>query len=401
MAPLGAYVDFDDCVRKNQDKRSPDAYCGAILRAISRRHQDAEGSFTRVVTGLELFSTGRHEDASGQVDDWEGADLDEVVANFDAGLPEFVPVKLGHTSEEFNQRVSQALNVPSDLFEGEDGGGVPAIGRLVRLSKDGEKLVGDLEVAGQLQDLIETGLYRQVSVELVEDPERGWVLSAVALLGAERPAVKDLAGLASAAVLTERRAPVRVFTSPGVILGMTERGGAPVPLATPAVVRADPAAADITRLSEQRRAAEFRAAALEKRVAELGAELAGAREGLRRMQFAERVRAFTAVPRDLDDMVDVLMELDNRIGHAAAERQVAEWGQMQRFAEDAGLFRATGTSGAPLARPAGHPFEMRVARLATSEGISREVALARLAEAHPADFGEYYAWTQRTASPAR
>lgn len=28
--PFGPYKDFDDCVRKNQDKRNPEAYCGSI-----------------------------------------------------------------------------------------------------------------------------------------------------------------------------------------------------------------------------------------------------------------------------------------------------------------------------------------------------------------------------------
>lgn len=32
--PFASYRDFDDCVRRNQDKRDPKAYCAAIERAI-------------------------------------------------------------------------------------------------------------------------------------------------------------------------------------------------------------------------------------------------------------------------------------------------------------------------------------------------------------------------------
>jgi len=32
--PFGPYKDFDDCVRKNQDKSDPQAYCAALERRI-------------------------------------------------------------------------------------------------------------------------------------------------------------------------------------------------------------------------------------------------------------------------------------------------------------------------------------------------------------------------------
>jgi len=34
--PFGPYRDFDDCVRKNQDKDNPQAYCAALERIIKR-----------------------------------------------------------------------------------------------------------------------------------------------------------------------------------------------------------------------------------------------------------------------------------------------------------------------------------------------------------------------------
>lgn len=33
--PFDKYQDFDDCVRQNQDKENPEAYCAAIERLTS------------------------------------------------------------------------------------------------------------------------------------------------------------------------------------------------------------------------------------------------------------------------------------------------------------------------------------------------------------------------------
>jgi len=45
--PLGPYKDFDDCVRKNKDKRNPEAYCGSLERDINPASTD-DGTVPRV-----------------------------------------------------------------------------------------------------------------------------------------------------------------------------------------------------------------------------------------------------------------------------------------------------------------------------------------------------------------
>jgi len=35
--PLGPYRNFAECVRQNQDKHNPEAYCGKIKKAIEGR----------------------------------------------------------------------------------------------------------------------------------------------------------------------------------------------------------------------------------------------------------------------------------------------------------------------------------------------------------------------------
>lgn len=43
--PFGGYQDFSDCVRKNQHKKNPEAYCASIMHQIEGK-QDIEKMFT-------------------------------------------------------------------------------------------------------------------------------------------------------------------------------------------------------------------------------------------------------------------------------------------------------------------------------------------------------------------
>ena len=38
--PFAGYKDFKDCVRKNQDKRNPEAYCASIMRKVEGKMID-------------------------------------------------------------------------------------------------------------------------------------------------------------------------------------------------------------------------------------------------------------------------------------------------------------------------------------------------------------------------
>lgn len=97
-----------------------------------------------------------------------------------------VPLKLGHNEEQ-------------PLTDGE-----PALGWVENLYRKGRKLAGDFtDVPKVVYDLIKRGAYKYISVELMGDVQAGtrlipWVLDAVALLGADIPAVgtlKDLQAL--------------------------------------------------------------------------------------------------------------------------------------------------------------------------------------------------------------
>jgi len=42
MAPMGTYKDFQDCLNKNQEKDSPEAYCGVIKKYIEKSSMHPE-----------------------------------------------------------------------------------------------------------------------------------------------------------------------------------------------------------------------------------------------------------------------------------------------------------------------------------------------------------------------
>lgn len=168
---------------------------------------------SKALYGAEIFAVGT----------WNGLtftdeDLDAIVTAFDAlGLSGRVPLKFGHND-------SQPLT-----------DGQPALGWVSRVYRSGKKLLADfVDMPTSIYEMVRSGLYKFVSVELLKNVQAGtrtipWVLDAVALLGADQPAVgtlKDLQSLTMARKIAFRsRARVafqrdtKLFTS-GVPKGM-------------------------------------------------------------------------------------------------------------------------------------------------------------------------------------
>jgi len=129
--------------------------------------------------GREIFAVGKWNDM-----EFKEADLDDIVSNFEA-LSEVhkVPLKFGHNDEQ------PALD------------GQPAIGWVSRVFRKGAKLYADFtEMPTVVMEAIKSKLYRTVSIELLFDVDHsgqrfGHVLDAVALLGADQPAVNTLEDL--------------------------------------------------------------------------------------------------------------------------------------------------------------------------------------------------------------
>ena len=145
------------------------------------------------IQNLEIFGAGSHSAQTGRVTVSE-SDLDQIVDAFNSlnGTNIVKPhLKLGHTDAQ-------------NWFGQKDG--IPSLGWITRVWRQGTKLLADInDVPDSLLDMIRSKRFHNVSAEVfwdapIEHDGRRFarVLSAVAILGVEMPAVKDLAGLASA-----------------------------------------------------------------------------------------------------------------------------------------------------------------------------------------------------------
>jgi hypothetical protein len=156
----------------------------------------------RLVRGVEIFAPG-----NWNGDEYTEADLDSMVESFYA-LKGRVdpPVKLGHTSDEFNTELARKMGVEPGVVTGEQGKGQIALGWVENLRRKGSILVADFtNVPEPLAELIESRSYRKVSAEIYIDWKDSGnnyplVLCGVALLGAEPPAVSTISGLEKVAV---------------------------------------------------------------------------------------------------------------------------------------------------------------------------------------------------------
>jgi hypothetical protein len=275
MMAFAGYADFADCVAKNSDKTTPEAFCAWLehqvtglwpsqsqanmpteaLEVYRKAYSEYLGSSAnwdkpatqssrgahdhgltclanegwvesrigwvkqyaapkfRMVSGVRIFASGTWTDSGGQTREWTDSQLDDLVLAFNAGIPSIVPLKAGHTPDNFNQSIAEKLGVPVELITGDHGQGQTSLGRVATLERRGNHLMASFErVPEQIADLIEAGMYSTVSVE-IEDNVGDFksVLTAVALLGAEEPAV-DEATLDRALVFGGKRENAHVLT---------------------------------------------------------------------------------------------------------------------------------------------------------------------------------------------
>lgn len=140
---------------------------------------------------VQLIRVGAWRGSAGETR-FEVGDLEDIVRSYVAlgSKTGFRPhLKLGHTDAQkfFGQR-----------------NGFPSLGEVTNVWRDGEVVYADIEnVPEALLDLIEKRRYTQLSIEIYPSYEYEGVkyrnvLAAVALLGAELPAVKGLNDLAQA-----------------------------------------------------------------------------------------------------------------------------------------------------------------------------------------------------------
>lgn len=130
------------------------------------------------IKGVEIFSAGYWNG-----DPFTSNDLDEMVRAFDENKDHVRPfLKLGHDDEQ-------------KLLQKE---GLPAAGWIDKIYRQGSKLFADfVDIPEKIFDLITKGAYKKVSSEImlgvkILDKSYKYMVSAVALLGAETPGVMNL-----------------------------------------------------------------------------------------------------------------------------------------------------------------------------------------------------------------
>lgn len=261
--PFGPYTDFDECVAKNSDKSSPQGYCAWLHHKITgawpgqmqslfpepfwksydeamaegKSEKDAfqiateaaktsgwnESRFgwlrqlqapeMKAISGVRIFGEGTWTDSAGYKKTWAHEDLQSMIDAFEAGVPAIVPLKCGHTSDEFNEKIAETLGVPQEVITGENGQGQISLGKATALQLKGSWIIASFDkVPEPIANLIEGGQYSTVSVE-IEDKvgDYGPVITGVALLGAEEPAVAG-ATLERALVFGGSRKGARVYS---------------------------------------------------------------------------------------------------------------------------------------------------------------------------------------------
>lgn len=179
---------------------------------------------THEIKGLEIFAAGKWNG-----DDYTEKDLDAIVTNFEKGIIKSVPLKVGHDDK---QKVA----------------GQPAVGILTRVYRAGQKLMADVaNIPKVVADLINKKAYHSVSSEIAWNADFNGsifekLLTGVALLGAEIPAVNILADIP--AVYKAEFNKVAVFeVADGVIQEPAAEPPAPIAPAAPAAAPVEPPAA--------------------------------------------------------------------------------------------------------------------------------------------------------------
>ena len=142
---------------------------------------------TTELEGVEIFSVGKWTDSAGRTETYTRQDLLDVVGIFEETKDKVRPyLKISHKDKSRYQE-------DTDL---------PALGWVSRLYMEGNKLVADFtHVPKTLKKLALAGAYARVSSEFYNELKilgkvRKWALKAVALLGAEVPALDSLKSIA-------------------------------------------------------------------------------------------------------------------------------------------------------------------------------------------------------------
>lgn len=173
---------FNSAHAKDPDEEQANKIAwGAVTNAGWKK--DDQGEWKKFAKSfdidMEVFSVG-----TWNGDKYTEKDLDSMVSNFDILKSRVKPIlKIGHEDSKWKD-------------------GMPSLGWATALKREGNKLIASFkEVPKLIYDLIKSGRYKRVSSEIYWNFKDSTgnifnrVLSGVALLGADIPAVDNLADL--------------------------------------------------------------------------------------------------------------------------------------------------------------------------------------------------------------
>lgn len=172
-------------------KRSP-----ATLTALSRL-SDTPSIFLssmETIKGVEILKPGQVKDANGNDFNPSASDFQSILDAYNAGVIRRIPVKIGHTSDEYNLAIAKALKVPPMMVVGENGRGAINLGEFKNLRGKGGSIYADIEVPKPVARLAKDKLIRNLSMEILNNVGLGgkfypMVVKAGCLLGRENPAI--------------------------------------------------------------------------------------------------------------------------------------------------------------------------------------------------------------------
>ena len=100
--PFAGYENFEACVRANQDKKDPEAFCAYLENKTKENNMQ-----TRSVIGIPMFSIGIHNG-----DPYTIEDLDGMIEAFSCLKKRIKPpLKIGHSSDKFNLDIAEKMGI--------------------------------------------------------------------------------------------------------------------------------------------------------------------------------------------------------------------------------------------------------------------------------------------------
>ena len=148
-----------------------------------------------VILNAEILKPGSVRDANGKSFNPTPKDFDSMLRAYKDGVIRRIPVKVGHTSDEYNLAIAKALKIPPLMVVGENNRGAVNLGQFTNL-RPGAKggLTADIEVPKAIHGLAKQQLIRNLSMEILHNVMVNgkfypMVIKAGCLLGRENPAI--------------------------------------------------------------------------------------------------------------------------------------------------------------------------------------------------------------------